>query len=256
MNLYSKIYGEKNQALIILHGLFGMGDNWNSLGKKFSKYYQVHLVDLRNHGKSPHSENFNYDVMCDDILEYIIANKITDPVILGHSLGGKVAMKFAFTHPNKIKKLIIADIAPRRYNTDFFLSILETLHKLPLENFEKREEIDEVLANTYNDRRMRLFLMKNLYRNEKEEFNWRFNLNVLLKKISNIQQADFITGICDVPSCFIAGGKSDYITTEDKLIISSHFSNFSISTIDAAGHWIHAESPEKFYAEVLKFCLT
>ena len=256
MKLYSKIYGDQDQSLIILHGLFGMSDNCNSLGKKFSKYYRVHLIDLRNHGRSPHSDNFNYDVMCDDILEYITDNNITNPLILGHSLGGKVAMKFAFTYPNKLAKLIIADIAPRRYNTDFFQSILETLHKLPLESFGKREEIDEVLAITYNDKRMRLFLMKNVYRNKNKEFNWRFNLNVLLKKVSNIQTADFITGICDVPTHFIAGGKSNYITTEDKLIINRHFSNFSISTIYTAGHWLHTESPSKFYTEVVKFCLT
>ena len=255
MKLYSKIYGDKTQNLIIIHGLFGMSDNWNSLGKQFSKYCRVHLIDLRNHGRSPHSDDFNYEVMCGDVLEYMQDNKIEKPIILGHSLGGKVAMKFAFTHTNKIEKLIVADMAPRRYDTDFHQNLLSTLYRLPLENFEKREEIDKLLASTYEDKGMRLFLLKNLYRNEKKEFAWRFNIDVLLEKVSNIQEADFIKGVCDVPTHFIRGGNSNYITTEDKLIINKHFSDFSIATIEGAGHWLHAEKPECFYDEVMGFCL-
>ena len=149
MKLYSKIYGDKGQELIIMHGLFGMSDNWNSLGKKFAKYCKVHLVDLRNHGRSPHADDFNYDVMCDDLLEYMQDNNIQKPILLGHSLGGKVAMKFAFTYPEKIEKIIVGDISPRKYNTDFVLNLLQTLYKLPLENFEKREEIDMILSSIY-----------------------------------------------------------------------------------------------------------
>jgi len=255
MRLFSKILGNSQQDLIIIHGLFGMSDNWNTLGKQFSKHYTVHLVDLRNHGRSPHSDEFNYEVMCLDILKYIEDNKIKRPVVLGHSLGGKVAMKFAFTHKDKIEKLIVADISPRRYNTDFVQNVLQTLHQLPLENFKTREEIDEILSKSYNDRGMRLFLIKNLYRNEKKEFDWRFNIDVLLKKVSNIQEADFIKGVCHVPAHFIKGRESNYVTKEDELIIRSHFSNFSIATIDKAGHWLHAEKPQEFYNEVISFCL-
>ena len=255
MKLYSKIYGGKAQDLIIIHGLFGMSDNWNSLGKQFSKYCKVHLIDLRNHGRSPHSDDFNYEVMCGDVLEYMQDNNIEKPIILGHSLGGKVAMKLAFLHPDKIEKLIVADMSPRRYNTDFHQNLLSTLYRLPLENFEKREEIDSILSETYEDKGMRLFLLKNLYRNEKKEFAWRFNIDVLLEKVSNIQEADFIKGVSDVPTHFIRGENSNYITTEDELIINKHFSDFSIATIEGAGHWLHAENPERFYNEVMGFCL-
>ena len=203
MKLFSKKYGKKGQDLIIIHGLFGMSDNWNTLGKRFAKYCKVHLIDLRNHGRSPHSEEFNYDVMCEDILEYMDDNNIKDPVILGHSLGGKVAMKCAFTHPNKIEKLIVADISPRRYNTDFVQNLLQTLYRLPLDNFQKREEIDDILSEIYTDRAMRLFLMKNLYRNNQKEFEWRFNIDVLLDKVSNIQEADFVKGVCTIPNHFL-----------------------------------------------------
>ena len=255
MKLYSKIYGDKSQDLIIIHGLFGMSDNWNSLGKQFSKYCRVHLIDLRNHGRSPHADDFNYDVMCGDVLEYIEDNNIEKPIILGHSLGGKVAMNFAFLYPDKIEKLIIADIAPRSYDTNFHQNLLSTLYKLPLDNFEKREEIDNILSKSYEDKGMRLFLLKNLYRNENKEFAWRFNIDVLLEKVSNIQEADFIKGICAIPTYFIRGGNSNYITTEDELIINKHFSDFSIETIEGSGHWLHAENPEKFYTKVMGFCL-
>ena len=119
------------------------------------------MVDLRNHGRSPHSTEFDYEVMCEDLLEYMQDNDILKPIILGHSLGGKVAMKFAFTHKEKVEKLLVADISPRRYNTDFNENLLKILYRLPLEDFDKREEIDAVLSESFDDRGMRLFLLKN-----------------------------------------------------------------------------------------------
>ncbi|MDC0249509.1 alpha/beta fold hydrolase [Flavobacteriales bacterium] len=254
MKLYSKIYGDTGQSLIIIHGLFGMSDNWNTLGKQFSKYFTVHLIDLRNHGKSPHAEDFNYDVMCEDVFEYIQLYNIESPILLGHSLGGKVAMKFAFTYPDKIDRLIVADISPREYNSKFYTDLLAILYKIPLEDFDKREEIDHILSFSFEDKGMRLFLLKNLYRNKNKKFAWRFNIEVLLEKVNNIQEAEFIKGICNIPTQFIRGENSNYITSKDELIIKKHFSDFSISTINGAGHWLHAENPEYFYDEVLEFC--
>ena len=213
------------------------------------------LIDLRNHGRSPHAEDFNYEVMSEDVLEYMEDHNIQKPILLGHSLGGKVAMKFAFTYPDKIEKLIVVDIAPRQYNTDFHKNLLATLYKLPLVDFDKREEIDKLLSDTFEDKGMRLFLLKNLYRNDKKEFAWRFNIESLLDTIKNIQEADFITGNCAIPTHFLRGGNSGYINSTDKLIINKHFSDFSIATIDGAGHWLHAEKPERFYDEVMGFCL-
>jgi len=232
-----------------------MSDNWNSLGKQFSKYCKVHLIDLRNHGRSPHAKEFNYDVMCEDVLEYMQDNAIINPIILGHSLGGKVAMKFAFTYPKKIEKLIVADISPREYNSDFYKNLLGTLYKLPLEDFDRREEIDSLLSSTFDDKGMRLFLLKNLYRNENKEFAWRFNIDVLLEKVQNIQDASFVSGKLNVPTHFIRGGNSDYINSTDELLIKKHFTDVSICAIDGAGHWLHAENPERFYSEVMGFCL-
>ena len=252
MRLFSNRYGDSGVDMIIIHGLFGMSDNWNTLGKKFREDFKVHLLDLRNHGKSPHSDNFNYDVMCADLLEYMMEHNIQRPIIIGHSLGGKVAMKFAFTYPGRIEKLIVVDISPRRYNTDFVQNILQKLYKLPLDNFKKRGEIDVFLSSFYQDKGMRSFLLKNLYRKKNNEFAWRFNIEVLLDKVSNIQEAGFVQGVCDIPTYFIKGGKSNYITNEDKLIIDKYFSDSSILIIDDAGHWLHADQPEEFYKKVIE----
>ena len=255
MKLYSKIYGDKGQDLIVIHGLFGMSDNWNTLGRKFAKFCKVHLIDLRNHGRSPHSKDFDYDVMCEDVLEYIIDNNLRNPIILGHSLGGKVGMKFAFEHSNKLDKLIVADIAPRKYNVDFHQNLLQKLYKLDLKDFVKRNDVEDVLSLFIEDVGIRLFLLKNLYRNENKDFAWRFNLEALLEKVINIQDDSFINGICNVSTYFIRGENSDYINSADELIINSHFSNSSIITISGAGHWLHAEQPERFYNEVVRLCM-
>lgn len=255
MILFSKILGKEGYDLIILHGLFGMGDNWNTLGKMFSKHCKVHLIDLRNHGRSLHSSDFNYDVMSDDILEYMYHHNIINPIILGHSLGGKVAMKLAFTYPNKLKKLIIVDIAPKEYKSNFYRELLAVLYKIPLEDFDKREQIDELLSDTFYNKEMRFFLLKNLYRNEKKQFAWRFNIDILLEKVQNIEDASFVLGKLDVPTFFIRGGNSDYINLDDEDLINNHFANFSISTINGAGHWLHAEKPKLFYDEVISALL-
>ena len=151
MKLFSKIYGDGQDHLIIIHGLFGMSDNWNTLGKRFSEHYTVHLVDLRNHGRSPHSDEFNYDLMSSDIMKYISENNIKKPSILGHSLGGKVAMKVAIDHPNIIRKLIVADIAPKKYNTSFHQDLLLKISKINLNLYSKRNDVEKALSYSISD---------------------------------------------------------------------------------------------------------
>ena len=252
MNLFSRVYG-KGSPLIIIHGLFGMSDNWNTLGKKFAENFEVHILDLRNHGRSPHSNHFDFDVMCDDLRIYLEKNKLTDVNILGHSLGGKVAMNFAFIFPKKIHKLIVVDISPRKYNTDFHQNILSILYKIDIESLESRKDVDDALSLHIEQVSIRQFLAKNLYRNTDRKFSWRFNLETLLEKLSNIQNADFIDGTCNVQTCFVRGGNSDYISDLDRTLIKSYFSNVKIVTVDGAGHWVHAESPEIFYKETMSF---
>ena len=246
----------KGPALFLIHGIGASEDAWRFLLQKLLKNFTFITYDLRGHGKSQVThKDFTFEELILDLERIREINKINKAHFVGHSLGGKVAMKFAFTYEDKIEKLIVADIAPRRYDTDFAENVLQTLYKLPLDSFSKREEIDEMLSVGYRDKGMRLFLMKNLFRNENKAFDWRFNLNVLLEKVTNIQEADFIEGVCKIPTHFIRGENSKYITTEDELIINKHFSDFSIATIDGAGHWLHAEQPERFYNEVMGFSL-
>ena len=184
MELYSRKHGTHSSDLIILHGLFGMSDNWNTLGKKFADSFTVHLIDLRNHGKSPHSTEFNLEVMSQDLLNYINNNNIKEPIILGHSLGGKVAMKFAFLYPDKLRKLIVVDISPRRYDMNFHMKILSTIYRIPLEECNRREDVEDMLSTTIKDKGTRLFLLKNLYRDSNNKFTWKINVEVLLDSLS------------------------------------------------------------------------
>jgi len=252
VKLFSKIHGDGQEDLIIIHGLFGMCDNWNTLGKRFSKYYTVHLVDLRNHGRSPHSDEFNYDVMSSDIMQYITDKNIKDPRILGHSLGGKVAMKVAIDNPNLISKLIVADISPKKYNTSFHEDLLLKISKINLNLYSKRNDVEKALLSSISDFNIRSFILKNLYRNEFKNFSWRFNVKSLLHKLHNIQEDSFVKGKCHVPTTFIRGGNSDYITKEDEVKIHKHFINCSILTIKNAGHWLHAEQPKDFFDMVTR----
>jgi esterase len=250
--MFSRIYGN-GQPLIIIHGLFGMSDNWNSLGKIFSKNYNVHLVDLRNHGRSFHDEIFTFEAISKDLKNYITHHNLEKPIILGHSLGGKVAMHFCFKNKSLVSKLIVVDIAPKTYNIDFHRNILSTLIDLQLNTFKSRNEIDLALSSSIKDSAIRFFLMKNIYRNASGFFAWRFNIKVLLNKIENIQDANFLIGTINTPTLFIKGTKSDYITKEDELLIQNHFNNVIIKEIQNSGHWVHAEQTNLFNKEVLNF---
>ena len=145
------------------------------------------------------------------------------------------------------------DISPRSYNLDFAQGLLESLYSIPLENFHHRKEIDHLLSFDYKDKSFRQFILKNLYRNEKNKFSWRFNIDILLEQICNIKAAYFVNGVCNVETHFIRGENSNYITHHHEKIINNHFSNFSISTINGAGHWIHAEKPMEFYNVIMNF---
>ena len=163
-------------------------------------------------------------------------------------------MNFAFNYPEKVQELIVADIAPKIYSVDFHRNILQHLLDLNLNNFNRREEIDRALSINISDISIRLFLMKNIYRDESKNFKWRFNIQVLFDQLENISSADFLKGTCAIPTCFLRGGNSNYITEDDIINFSKNFSDFNVVTINNAGHWLHAEYPDKFYNEVINFC--
>ena len=252
MLLHSNIIGE-GKPFIILHGFLGMGDNWKSLGKRFSaEGYQVHLVDQRNHGKSFHHKTFNYDIMVEDLKEYCDYYKLDDFVLLGHSMGGKTAMNFSTKYPGMVAKLIVADIGPKAYPLHH-QDILKALSELDFSVVKTRKDADEVLLKYIQNIGIRQFLAKNLYWKNQGELALRINLPVLIENIEEVGKALNNEAMYKGDTLFLGGSNSHYIETEDEYIIKNHFPKASIKTISNAGHWLHAENPLDFYSEVLNF---
>jgi len=257
MKLYFKKYGE-GKPLIILHGLFGMSDNWMTLAKQFSENnFAAYTVDLRNHGRSPHRDEFNYDVMCDDLLELLQDEKIAAADFLGHSMGGKAAMFFAARHPALVRHLVVADMSPRAYGPTQE-HVMAAIHDVNLDMITSRKEAEEQLRNSLHDEGTVQFLLKNLYRRDEgenagEKFAWRFNLSAIEKNNAAIGVALPAGSRFDGPVLFVRGDRSGYITGEDEQLIKKHFPKAVISTVADAGHWVHAENPKGFMDVVVPF---
>jgi esterase len=250
-NLFSKIYGE-GQPLIILHGLFGMSDNWTTHAKLFaSKGWQVHAVDQRNHGRSPHMTEHSYEAMAADLEAYIDAHQLEKPVILGHSMGGKTVMNFAVRSPKQIRAAIVVDIAPKAYPIHHQIYI-DAMRGVDFKESRSRKAVESALSSKLNSPGIIAFFMKSLYWKTKEELAWRFNLDALEQNLSMVGEP-LEHGYFDAPALFIAGGASGYITEDDHDPILDLFPNAEIRTIEGAGHWVHAEAREAFARLVLEF---
>ncbi|NDP26073.1 MAG: alpha/beta fold hydrolase [Flavobacterium sp.] len=250
--LYSKIEGS-GKPLLILHGFLGMSDNWKTMGTQFAANgFQVHLLDLRNHGKSFHSEDFSYEIMAQDVYDYCKANNLEKIDILGHSMGGKTAMLFATLHPEIVEKLIVADIAPKFY-PQHHQSILEGLNAVDFSKKPSRKEVEEILTKYIPDFGTRQFLLKSLYWKEPGQLAFRFNLAVFNKKMDEIGKALPENAIFTKPTLFIRGENSNYILDEDFGNIQQHFPDSIIETIPNVGHWLHAENPKIFYEMTTSF---
>ncbi|MEH6657702.1 alpha/beta fold hydrolase [Leeuwenhoekiella marinoflava] len=254
MILHSSITGS-GKPFVILHGFLGMGDNWKTLANQFAESgYEMHLVDQRNHGRSFHSDTFNYEVLADDLKAYCDEHELSDIILLGHSMGGKTAMLFAMRYPKLINKLIIADIAPKHY-PPHHQTILEGLNALSEnENARKsRGDADTFLENYISDWGTRQFLLKNLYWQKDKTLALRVNLPVLTSQVEAIGEALPTQTVYEGETLFLNGLKSDYITKEDEALIEAHFPHSEVIGVKNAGHWLHAENPKDFYAEVMKF---
>jgi len=252
MKLHSNIIGE-GYPFLILHGFLGMGDNWKTLGSKFSQTgYQVHLIDQRNHGRSAHSHEFNYDVMASDIYEYIRKHQLKEVLLLGHSMGGKTAMTFATTYPELTAKLIVADIAPRYYPVHHD-AILEGLSALDFDTIHSISQADKALSHYIKELGIRQFLLKNLYWVEKGKLGLRMNLPVLKSEVAEVGEGLEVGARYDGPTLFLRGDRSEYIANADEALIKQHFTEAEIVTIENEGHWLHAENPVAFYKAVADF---
>ncbi len=244
MILNSKIIGNKEKVLIILHGLFGSLDNWYSIAKELSFSFQVHIIDQRNHGKSFHDSNHNYDLMSNDLYNYIHYHEIKDPIILGHSMGGKTAMVFAFHHPNSLKKLIILDIGPKNYINDYN-TLISTLIEINNANLNSRKKAQLFLEDKKIDNQKIQFLLKNLFwKNEKLQF--RFNINAIENSIEELMNFNYLDYSWDGLCFFIRGSESNYILDSDNTLIKKYFLNSKLITIDKANHWVHFDQKDKF----------
>ncbi|WP_081208735.1 alpha/beta fold hydrolase [Salegentibacter sediminis] len=252
MKLHSNILGE-GTPFLILHGFLGMGDNWKTLGSQFAEEgYQVHLIDQRNHGKSPHSDDFDYEIMANDIVEYCGQHNLSDIILLGHSMGGKAAMLVAAQNPKLVKKLIIVDIAPKYY-APHHQQILDGLTALEEANLSSRKEAENLLKEFISNKGIRLFLLKNLERESQDKLCLKLNLSVLKANIEKVGEALPEDQKYPGETLFIRGENSDYITSEDETTIKNQFPEAQIISIPGAGHWVHAENSEAFYEAVLKF---
>lgn len=250
MNLHYRKIGE-GKPIVILHGLFGSGDNWLNIAKKFSEQYSVYLPDMRNHGQSPHSNDMNYDLMAEDIFEFINTHFLKDIILIGHSMGGKIAMTFANLHPETINKLIIVDVAPKIYNHSN-KELIEAMCSLDLLSVKSRDDADKFLSEKITDKTIRLFLLKNLYRKDDMSFGWRINLDSIYKNIKTIEGNEN-NSVYNNPTLFLQGSESKYITENDYPLIKKLFPNSLIIKIEKAGHWIHADKPENVFTAIKDF---
>ncbi len=254
MKLFSRIYGT-GRPLIILHGLFGMSDNWQTHANKYANLgFQVHVLDQRNHGQSGHSQDFSYQSMANDLLEYMRDNEIQKACIIGHSMGGKVAMLFAAQHADKVEKLIVVDIAPKGYPVHHD-AIIDALKSLDFTQLKSRGGADKALAQKLDNLSIRQFLLKSLYWKEKGKLALRFNLDVIEKNIGMVGEPLFADAQFDGETLFIRGARSGYIKEDDLDLIHAHFPLAEMYTIENAGHWVHAEAAEEFADVSTRFLL-
>ena len=237
--------------LVILHGLFGSADNWYSIAKDLEGSFTLYLVDQRNHGDSPHSSVWNYEVMVEDVRELLVTEGLDSVYLMGHSMGGKTAMNFAVRYPGRVRKLIVGDIAPRYYPIHHQV-ILEGLNALDLSQLQSRKEADEHLAKFIPELGIRQFLLKSLGR-DGQGFAWKINLPVITEKIEEVGKALEEGAIFEGPTLFLSGANSNYIQEKDLSDMKRHFPNFTWVSIPNAGHWLHAEQPQAVIKEIRNF---
>jgi len=254
MKLNYKMFGQ-GKPVIILHGVFGMLDNWQHIAKTLGKHYWVITLDLRNHGKSPHSEIFNYDVMAEDILDFIEQQGIKKANFIGHSMGGKVAMTLSLEYPEFVNKLIIIDIGIKSYAPRHNF-IFKALCAFDISKYSKRNDIENILIGKIPNKKIVQFLLKNIKRDKKSgSFLWKMNLKAIKNNYDKINEPISSDFPFSGKTLFIKGENSDYILEKDKNSIRNLFPNAKFITINNAGHWVHSEQPDKLIRVIDNFLL-
>jgi len=240
--------------VIVLHGLFGMSDNWMNIAKKLSSEYCFYLLDLRNHGNSPHDDQIDFPLMAQDVREFLDSHHLTDVALLGHSLGGKVAMQTAVQSDQNLDKLIIVDIANKVYQTSYFEEYIDAMLAIDLSAVESRRDAEKVFLEQKNvDVAVLQFLLKNLYRGKDNNFQWRLNLQALKNNMNNLLTDIHIDKPVKTKTLFMKGSESAYIKKEDETGIKNEFENVQIVSIEGANHWVHFSAQQNFITALKSF---
>ena len=239
------------RTLVILHGLYGSARSWATVSRRLADSFDVHAFDLRNHGRSPHAEDCSWSAMADDVLATMDSRGMGEVVLLGHSLGGKVAMHLAAHHERRVSALLIADIAPRFYRPD--AELLDSLLALDLSRVQKRSDADAALAGSVPDARLRGFLLTNLVR-DGDSYAWQCNLEALSASLGEIGSSPLsaegtYSGVCR----FVVGGDSEYWKPGDTELAQQHFPRADVVVIEGSGHNVHVEGGQTFIDAVAPF---
>ncbi len=267
MELFYRKAGN-GSPLVIVHGLYGSSDNWVNIGKRLAEKHSVYMPDQRNHGRSPFSDSHSYDDLKNDLVEFLEQHRIEKATLLGHSMGGKVAMWFAADFPEKVEKLVIADITPKNYllleeDSQFYLhqNILLAMQEIDFSLIKSRNDVDDFMAEKLDNKQIRQFLLKNVVMDkDTKQYKWRVNAEVLYNYLEEIVSGvnknwlDDRIPITSYPVIFIRGMKSKYILPEDEILINEIYPDSRIIDIPNSGHWLHAEQPEKFMKAVMMCC--
>lgn len=253
MKLHYRSLGD-GEPLYILHGLFGSSDNWQTLAKKYAEHFEVFLIDQRNHGRSPHSDEFDYPAMAEDLLEFVFDQQHLSVNILGHSMGAKTGMFFTKERPELVDKLLAADMGVQAYEVHH-QQILAGLKSIDFSVQNSRTLVESHLEKFVPEASVRSFLMKGLYWREKGKLDWRMNVDSIAQNIEKIV-LEVPEGSVDTEALFLTGGKSNYLTSDQYNMVTQHFTNATFETIPDAGHWLHADRPDQFLEKSLEFLLS
>jgi len=245
MKLFYRHFGN-GSPVIILHGLFGQSDNWVTVGRRIADQFTVYIPDQRNHGQSPHAPVHTYPALSDDLLEFMEEHHLERTTLIGHSMGGKAAMTFALEYPERVEKLVVIDISPRKYpERNIHTRVITEMLSIDMDSVASRGEVEGILEQKIADQRIRMFILKNLYYKVHGKLGWRLNLEAINHNLEYLFDSITSNTFYPGPTLFIKGGKSDYILEEDYPQIAKLFPQAIVKTIPGASHWLHADAPEE-----------
>lgn len=253
MKLFFRHMGKGN-PVVILHGLLGLSDNWVTFGRQLASDFEVFIPDLRNHGQSPHDPVFNFTALVEDLHELIEDQGLKKVNLIGHSLGGKIAMFFTLEYPDLLDKLVVVDIALRKYSPNLeHQMLIDAMMEVDFSSAHSRSDVDRQFEQNVHSLKLRQFLLKNIYWKDKETLGWRVNLPVLKESLPRMLEGITTDKKFLNPVLLVRGGLSDYVTDADLPAMVKQFPRTSVKTLANASHWVHADAPGEFYSLVHEF---